>query len=114
MSDILLTKSVTTLRAFNNEFKHLMPNEYATVFYIKRDENIIPFKSFAFLNGQERMKVHVLLSDGRRGRIEVYSTDQVYFTTNVLYLSDFITNTASFTGLEHPNRVFTYTPILSS
>ena len=98
MSDILVTKNLAAFRAFNNEFKHLLPNDNAAMFYVKRDNNIIPFRGFAFRGETGELRVQVLLVNGKVVQMPVEMTDEVYFTTNVLYLSDYATYVSSLTS----------------
>ena len=92
MSDILVTKSIETLKAFNNEFKHLIPNVNGAVFYVKQNDKVIPFKGFAFKKETGEMRVQIELNDGRRVYMNVNDQDEIYFTTNVIFLSDYSLN----------------------
>jgi len=89
MSDILVTKSIETLRAFFQEFKHIIPNDNGAIFYIKRNDNIIPFRAFAFKLEDNSMRVQIETVNGKRVHMNVRNTDEVYFTTNVIFLSDY-------------------------
>lgn len=92
MNDIIVTKSLQALKAFNTEFRSLLPNLDCAIFYIKRNNNVIPFRGFAFKAEDNSMRVQVKLDDGRLVYMNVEESDEVYFTTNVLYLSDFQNN----------------------
>ena len=80
------------MRAFNNEFKHGLPNDDATFFYIKTNDYVIPFKAFAFKKETGQMRVQVTLTGGNKVYMDVKETDEVYYTTNVLHLSDYSHN----------------------
>lgn len=109
MNDILVTKNIATFRAFYNEFKYLLPNIEAAIFYVKKNDSIIPFRAFNFKTWSKddltELTVQVILQDGKRAYMPVDTTDEVYFTTNVLYLSDYANYV---TGLTATNINFKY------
>ena len=114
MNDVLVTKNIATFNAFNTEFKYLLPNIEAAMFYIKKNDSIIPFRAYNFITNIKRelteLSVQVLLQDGKKAYMPVDTTDEVYFTTNVLYLSDYANYVTSLTATNINFKYFTPRP----
>lgn len=99
MADILVNKSLQTMAAFLEEFRHLLPDEYHAMFYVKRsDETMFPFRGHAFSNTGQ-MRVKALLDGDRFGWVMVKDDDQIYFTTNVINMTAFKTTVTELSGL---------------
>lgn len=91
MSDILVNKTLQTVTAFNEEFKHMLPDENHTIFYIKRPDNtVFPFKGIAFSN-EGAVRVKAMLENNNFTWVLLKENEEIYFTNNPINILQFRT-----------------------
>jgi hypothetical protein len=100
--DILVNKTYLIVNAFYNEFRHLQTLPTLSIFYIKRNNNIIPFRGFGWhctqsaLSSVYRMDIKVLFQGNQTANVPVRDDDELYFTTDMLNLTDYIQPISAF------------------
>jgi len=101
-NDILVNKTNLIVNAFYNEFRHLQTLPTLSIFYIKRNNNIIPFRGFGWhcthtpLSTIYKMEVKILFQGNQTANIPVKDDDELYFTTDMLNLTDYIQPISAF------------------
>lgn len=100
--DILVKKDHVVVKGFYDTFRHLQTLPTLSIFYIKRNENIIPFRGFGFHSVTRaisifyRMEVRVLFQGNQTANVPVHEDDELYFTTDMLNLTDYIQPISAF------------------